>query len=269
MLLTAFLFSVVCLGAAVFEACPAEAYDQQSAYYDRDPFPSTKPELAREYRPPILIRSGRKLRFEQYEYTETEEEQQAVYSDSVLKALKYMKLTPEHLNTWIDKRENTALKKLSELPDDQQRRIARIAAYIRRCNGSLSSENIWREACAIYFYAVQYSLSPELVAAVAKAESDYDPNCKSRYGALGVMQVIYRIHKAALGRHNIATEKEHMFDPERGIHAGVFVLKGYLSSSGSVYKGLMRYLGGHSNRYYMRVQNTMTKIRTNGEKLGL
>lgn len=193
----------------------------------------------------------------------------AVYAPSVNRALKYMKITPYHLNTWADNIQGSALKKLPLLPADQQRRVACIACYIRKCNRSISAETVWREACAIYFGARQYNLSPELVAAVARLESHYNPGSVSRHGACGAMQVIYRIHYAKLAKLGIATKREDMFDPERGIYAGIVVLKGYVNACSSVHNGLMRYLGGHSKSYYMGIQNQITKMRLTGEALGL
>lgn len=224
---------------------------------------STAPETAPEYRPPILVAPVRE------ENSNAEAKPKTVYAEPVLKAVRYMRITPEHLSMWADKRENTVLKVLAELPADQQRRIACIAAYIRGCNRRLSAETVWREACAMYFYGRQYNVAPELVAAVAKAESTFNCSSVSRHGACGVMQVMYSVHKGALARHAIVSSRDQIFDPERGVHAGVFVLKGYVNACGSVKKGLMRYLGGHSNKYYMRVQNNVTRLRQTGERLGL
>jgi len=226
---------------------------------DPDPYrPSVEPTAPSEYRPTIFIQQE-----------EQPEEKQVTYASSVNKALKYMKITPYHINMWADKRHGTDLKKLSLLPDDQQRRVACIACYIHKCNKRLPAETVWREACAIYFGSRQYNLSPELVAAVARIESHFNPGSVSRHGACGAMQVMYRVHYARLAKLGIAMKREDMFDPERGIYAGIVVLKGYVNAYGSVHKGLMRYLGGHSNSYYMGVQNHVTKMRRTGESLGL
>ena len=229
---------------------------------EEDPYRSTAAQTVGEYHPPILIVTEEVAQ-------QVAKQPAAVYSASILKALKSMRLTTQHLSVWAQKHENSTLSKISDLPENEQRRIACIACYIRRCNRRLSPENIWREGSDIYFYGRKYDVAPELVAAVAKAESTYVPNCVSRRGACGVMQVMYHVHKARLAKHGIATQREHMFDPERGVHAGVLILKGYVSAMGSVKKGLMRYLGGHSDRYYARVQNCVTKIRQTGESLGL
>lgn len=233
-----------------------------------DAYRSTAPETAPEYRPPIFVAPVRE-EYSSEEYLNAETKPKTVYAEPVLKAVRYMRITPEHLSMWADKRENTVLKALSELPADQQRRVACIAAYIRGCNGRLSAETIWREACAMYFYGRQYNIAPELVAAVAKAESTFNCSSVSRHGACGVMQVMYSVHKGALAKYAIVSSRDQIFDPERGVHAGVFVLKGYVNACGSVQKGLMRYLGGHSNKYYMRVQNNVTRMRQTGERLGL
>lgn len=227
---------------------------------DADPYRSTEPVTASEYHPPILIVQPA---------PENKIPEKPAYAPSVLKALKYMKITADHLNMWADKHANSKLNGLSALPADQQRRVAAIACYIRRTNRRVSAENVWREACAMYFYGKQYGIAPELIAAVAKIESTYNLTSVSRHGACGPMQVMYRVHGRTLARHKIVSCRDDMFDPERGIHAGTYVLKGYINSCGSVYTGLMRYLGRHSKRYYMRVQNTVTGIRRTGEALHL
>jgi len=228
-----------------------------------DPYrPSVEPVAPSEYRPPIFIK----------EYEAGQRGQPFVnytFSSSVNKALKYMRVTPEHFNMWAEKRSDSALNKLASLDDEQQKRVACIACYIRKCNSHISAETIWREACAIYFGARKYNLSPELVAAVGRVESHFNPTSVSRHGACGVMQVVYRVHYARLAKLGVARNRADMFDPERGVYAGIVVLKGYVSATGSIQKGLMRYLGGHSNRYYMNVQNHITKMRRLGEALGL
>lgn len=192
------------------------------------------------------------------------------YAPSVLKALKYMKTAPDSLKKWAENTEGTQIRKLVRLPENKQRIVARIACYIHKCNKKLPIKTVWREACAIYCYSVKYGLSPDLVAAVAKLESNYYPHCVSRHGACGVMQVIYRIHHARLAKHGITKTKEDIFDPEKGVHAGVLILRGYVDASGgSLYKGIMKYLGGHSDKYYAALQNTVTKIRKTGEDLYL
>jgi len=229
-----------------------------------DPYrPSVEPLAPSEYRPPIFIQQGNKTgqgHYPSVNYT---------FSSSVNKALKQMRVTPEHLNMWAEKRPDSALNKLALLDDEQQKRVAYIACYIRKCNKHISAETVWREACAIYFGGKQYNLPPELIAAVGRVESHFNPTSVSRHGACGVMQVMYKVHYAMLAKLGIARNKTDMFDPERGVYAGIVVLKGYVLRTGSVHKGLMRYLGGHSNRYYMSVQNHITKMRLNGENLGL
>ncbi|MFM7389923.1 MAG: lytic transglycosylase domain-containing protein [Vampirovibrionales bacterium] len=55
--------------------------------------------------------------------------------------------------------------------------------------GLLGSKHAQFKA-SIEKYATQYGLEPSLVEAVIKAESAYNPNAKSRVGALGLMQLM-------------------------------------------------------------------------------
>ena len=69
-----------------------------------DAYRSTAPETAPEYRPPIFVAPVRE------EYSNAEEKPKTVYAEPVLKVVRYMRITPEHLSMWADKRENTVLK---------------------------------------------------------------------------------------------------------------------------------------------------------------
>lgn len=234
----------------------------ETASYDSDPDPyrpSVDPSPIQNYTPPIFIQQE----------SSQPERKQFQFSPSVLRAFRYTRTTRDMFAMWAANRKDSMINKLALLPDDQQRRVAYIACYIHKCNRRLSAETVWREACAIYFYGRRYDISPELIMSVAKTESHFNPTSISRHGACGVMQVIHSIHRARLAKRNIAYERAQMFDPERGIHAGVLVLKGYVHATNSVHKGLMRYLGGHSNAYYAKIQNNITDMRRVGETLKL
>jgi len=59
-----------------------------------------------------------------------------------------------------------------------------------------------------------------------------------------------------------------MFDPERGVEAGVLLLSRYISAYGTVQKALNRYYGGISVSYLKKVNNNMAMLKRHSEKTG-
>ena len=68
--------------------------------------------------------------------------------------------------------------------------------------------------------SLKYGLPPELIHAVIEAESDYNPHCVSRAGAMGLMQLM----PATIKAFGISDP----FDPAQNIDGGCRELKGYL-----------------------------------------
>lgn len=185
---------------------------------------------------------------------------------SVLTALDKMGLTPEHIDGWIENHPNTTLKELSSLSPAKQRKIANVATFIRSINGKISRQIAWREASALVVYSAKYNVPTDLSVGIAKTESLFNPSARSSKGALGVMQVMWRVHHGMLSARGIATTKDHMFDPERGIEAGVLLLSRYIDAYGTVQKALNRYYGGISVSYLKKVNNNMAMLQSHSEK---
>ncbi len=89
--------------------------------------------------------------------------------------------------------------------------------------------------------AKNHGLEPELVMGVVKRESSFNPKCKSRVGARGLMQVMPRT-----GKHMKCDSDLH--DPEANIECGCRVLARYLKLyNGNVIYGLSAYNAGPGN----------------------
>lgn len=115
-------------------------------------------------------------------------------------------------------------------------------------------------------YAAQNGLEPALVRAVIKTESDGNPRCVSRAGAMGLMQLMPANVKEA----GIADP----FDPEQNIAAGTKQLAGLLKQyGGNLDLALAGYNAGPGNvrKYggvppFTETQNYIRRVRAAMEK---
>lgn len=112
--------------------------------------------------------------------------------------------------------------------------------------------------------ASRFHVSENLLRAIAKVESNFDPeavNPSSR--ALGVMQ-IHPSNFVALGRYGI-TEKD-LRDPCTNIHVGAWLLAGFIRQYGAVWRAVGGFGAGNGKRridernraaYVAKVQDTL------------
>lgn len=179
---------------------------------------------------------------------------------SVRSTLKRMGLTPDHIDMWTDEHPHTTLKHLGAMTDAKQQKVATVATFIRKVNKKVSPKVAWREACAIVYYSHKYNLPVDLVVGLAKVESRFNPSAHNKSGAMGVMQVMWKVHNGMLGAKGIATKQDHMFDPERGVEAGALILSRYVKAYGSMQKALNRYYGGISYSYIKKISKNMAML---------
>lgn len=184
---------------------------------------------------------------------------------SVHNALAKMGLSSEHLEAWVAQHPGTTLGSLDDMTAKKQEKVANIADFIRKSNKSISPKVAWREACALVFYSQKYGIPAELSVCIANAESRFNPSAVSKSGALGVMQVMWKVHNGMLSAKGIAPTKDHMFDPERGIEAGVLILSRYVKAYGTIQSALNRYYGGISTAYLKKISRNMAQLQTHTE----
>ncbi len=197
-----------------------------------------------------------------------EEARAAKYDPSIYSALKQQGLTEENLAKWRHDHPLSTLNRLDKLTPAQQRNVAHTATFIRKVNSKIPHETAWREASALVFYSVKYGVPSNLAIGIAKTESHFNPKAKSSAGALGVMQVMWKVHNGMLRAKGIAPTREHMFDPERGIEAGVLILSRYITAYGTVQKALNRYYGGIATSYLKKVNRNMAMLKSHSENIG-
>lgn len=79
----------------------------------------------------------------------------------------------------------------------------------------------------IEYYSTQYNVDPLLVTAVMKVESNFNPDAKSKKGAIGLMQLMPQTAKEVATKYlniNNYNEKE-LYDPDLNIDLGVYYVK--------------------------------------------
>jgi soluble lytic murein transglycosylase-like protein len=89
--------------------------------------------------------------------------------------------------------------------------------------------------------AKRHGLEPELVMGVVKVESGFNPDCRSRVGARGLMQIMPRTA-------NHLSCGADLWDPETNLECGCKVLRRYFDLyDGNVIYGLAAYNAGPGN----------------------
>lgn len=99
-------------------------------------------------------------------------------------------------------------------------------------------------------YSEEYDIPEELIYAVIKVESNFDPNANSSVGAMGLMQMMPTTFQWLTGeehlRENLPTES--LYDPDTSIRYGTYYLRYlYKKFNCNVDTTLAAYNGGEGN----------------------
>ncbi len=157
-----------------------------------------------------------------------------------------------------------APEKIAETVAAAPQKVADVAEQVK--------ENFFKKeipfGSIIYSEAMKNNLAPELVAAVAHAESKFVPTARSGAGAIGLMQLVPRTGRW-LGAQNLT-------DPAQNIMAGAKYLK-YLTDrfGGDTQKAIAAYNAGEGNvrRFggvppFRETQNYVQRVRSFQQDLG-
>ena len=98
-------------------------------------------------------------------------------------------------------------------------------------------------------YSTEYSLDPYLVAALIKAESNFNKNAKSQKDAYGLMQITEKTGQWAAGEMKISNfNSDLLYDPEFNIKMGCWYLDNLKKQfNGNMDVVLAAYNGGRGN----------------------
>jgi len=107
-------------------------------------------------------------------------------------------------------------------------------------NNSGMPEHVLHE---IYRAAVN-NINSDLILAICVVESNFNPNVKSRKGAIGLMGILPGAWLDELKAQGIVHEKEDLYRISNNIASGAYVLQKYLARTKTLEKALIDYVGG-------------------------
>ncbi|MGL4654755.1 MAG: lytic transglycosylase domain-containing protein [Sarcina sp.] len=97
-------------------------------------------------------------------------------------------------------------------------------------------------------YSVEYNLNPNLVKAVIKAESSYNPMVVSNMGAYGLMQITRETGYYIAGNMGMGDFNQTMlYNPDINIQMGCWYLRNLINEFGDVNTALAAYNAGRGN----------------------
>ena len=99
----------------------------------------------------------------------------------------------------------------------------------------------------------------DLLLAIIKVESHFNPSAKSSQDARGLMGIIPKWWLDVLIKNKIIKSKRDLYDVEKNIAAGNFILGKYFEKYKDIYEVLDKYSGGHKG-YSERVFVAMGEI---------
>ncbi len=125
--------------------------------------------------------------------------------------------------------------------------ICAIAGITKICKNTKSPMKlIYPQKYSVYVekYANRFDVDENLVYAVIKVESNFNPNAESDAGAKGLMQLMDSTAEECAAKLGISADP---FDPEDNIMLGTYYLSELIDSCGSVYNAIAAYNGGLAN----------------------
>lgn len=91
-----------------------------------------------------------------------------------------------------------------------------------------------------------YNVPSTLIAAMANAESSFNPRAQSNAGAIGIMQVMpFWINNKEFRRATGINNVDQLWNLRLSLHAGAYILSHYIKEGGSIEAGIKAYHGGY------------------------
>jgi len=124
-----------------------------------------------------------------------------------------------------------------------------------------NSSRISRDTVNVIVKEAMTTDKPLLILAIIPVESEFVPSAVSKKGAIGLMQVMFDVHKDMLIKRGIIKDKRDLFDIEPNIQAGNAILDMYLGEcKGDVASALEKYLGGQDGVYLKKILSNLANL---------
>ena len=115
----------------------------------------------------------------------------------------------------------------------------------------------------------KYSLPPELVIAIMKKESAFNPLATSKSNAVGLMQILERAHPDKTDEY----DDNQLYHININIDMGCRIFREYYDASGNgkklIEKALKKYVGGDVKNYVADIFTTFIELSMYKESLGI
>jgi soluble lytic murein transglycosylase-like protein len=125
---------------------------------------------------------------------------------------------------------------------------------VKSTRNKVSTAHAKRIESAVYRNAFEKELDPKLVFQMIGVESSYRWWAHSDKDAIGLMQVVYRYHKALVAK--TIGKKQRLYQIEDNIAVGTEILRSFIVRYGSEDAGIRAYYGDHKRNTYLN------KVRT-------
>ena len=159
-------------------------------------------------------------------------------------------LIPDNtINANLNSEQNIALKKIKQMQ--------KIATYISD-NYNIPLGKAESIVYSTFVESKKKNLEPMLVLSLISVESMFDQYSRSSAGAVGLTQVMARVHK-----NRIAENKVDIWSVLGNIKVGTDILKDYVQlANGNMRKALQMYNGTSRDPHYRYSNKIMTKMQT-------
>lgn len=137
--------------------------------------------------------------------------------------------------------------------------------YILAANKNVSNRDAVSIVNSIFKWSEHFNIKPELLFAIAKVESRFDKHAISSAGAMGLMQVLYKVHVDKIIQAKSEIGNPEIFSIDGNIYTGAKILKACLDKFNLTKSLAVCYNGGViGNGYDVKV---LSEVRQLGIKI--
>ena len=137
----------------------------------------------------------------------------------------------------------------------------KIIKFIKKSNKNINITEAQYMAECFIEAGKKFNINPYLLASIAKAESTYYRHSVSKSGAIGLMQVNWKVHEKNLKKTFPHIKcKEDLKEIRNGILSGAYVLKRLMQNTKDINRCLCGYLGQNSKSYVEKIHRYKYQI---------